>query len=660
MDDQALAEFLSLPVNPKERWEGGGARFCDLFGVPPEEVPASPRGGQLGMALWHSVASDLVHAEPMEMDTAESMDELVDTMLHLSQKRNFRYRPARVDCNDRELAEALHRQLEGSGTAVHYRAEMSEWAAILRNMAENVAARMSLTMPSLREAGCSDRQIRAFAVAAAEFYRARLWDVLDDIDLITIESPKPPRQLRHAIVLGAGKKNYGLGFFQDAEDHHAMSSGEADPRDLSLFSCVYEPVSEVRSGDVELWEELDLPLETGEAFPEPSLSTPDGLRRPTPKELEFLTVVLTGLARTAEEEIDAGRWTKEVEVSGKRKTCVFCVPNLLDPPDTAEWIRRGKMPDRRIHELHMRLVQEFVDAQCEGMDVDQLNEAINAQFVGRRLDAAEMPRNTPSERAEALCQEAVECFGRRRVVLARAALAEDPDHVEAHILIAESTRAVDRRIELFQHAKSLAAARLGDDLEKLAGEFWGYHPTRPYMRACHGLAAALALAGQTSDAVEQYRAMLQLNPNDNQGVRYELVPLLLRHERDAQAMEVLDQYDEETTLWMYSKALVEFRRVGRNAKSKQMLREAFKANPHVMTLLQSGDPLRLSDSYVLGSPEEAALCIEELESLWDETQGCLEWMFCEFASWERDRAKRARDKMRKSRHKTKNKRTRRR
>ena len=107
------------------------------------------------------------------------------------------------------------------------------------------------------------------------------------------------------------------------------------------------------------------------------------------------------------------------------------------------------------------------------------------------------------------------------------ALAEDQNHIEASILVAESTRAVDRRLELFRNAKQAAAKALGSDMEKLAGQFWGFHETWPFMRACHGMAVAFADAGQLSDAIEQYREMLRLNPNDNQGVRYEIVLLLL-------------------------------------------------------------------------------------------------------------------------------------
>jgi tetratricopeptide (TPR) repeat protein len=607
------------------------------------------------LILWMCVPSELVHAMPVMPDADGGFDQFVDSMLELSEEHECPYRPAQIDCNDRQFAEELNRRLDGSGTVVHFRAKMGEWNAVIRKMVDHLQSAAPPPLPSLRDSGCSDEQVREFATAAAEFYRVKLWEVLDDTDLIKIETPRPPRFMKHAVVLGAGSQSYGLGLYQDDEDHYALMAQQADPRQMSLFNFVYESPADVASEDVDLWKELDLPLETGEAFPDANLFSPDGTRRPTPKEIDFLTIVLKGLAQTSEEELDSGRWTKWVQVSGKGRQCVFAIPNLLNPPDRAEWLRRGRMPDRRSHEIHFRQVQEFIDSVGEGMDIDELNEAIDAQFTGRSLDDFELPRNTPSERAEALYQDALECYGRRRVLLARKALAEDASHVEASILVAESTRAVDRRMELFQNAKQAAATGLGKDMEGLAGEFWSFHETRPYMRACHGLAVAFADAGQISDAIEQYREMLRLNPNDNQGVRYEIVPLLLEQNRDAEAIEVLDQYPEESALWLYMKSLVEFRCSGRSAKAKKSLWAAFKCNDHVLKLLQSDEPPLMPESYSFGSPEEAAICLQQLQTVWDETEGFLEWMFQEYFLWERDRAKRIREQKRKNKKKDKRK-----
>lgn len=645
MDGQLLKEFLSLPVKPEETWQGGIATMADLMGIPTEEATS-----QISLLLWRGVPSDLVNARPVMADAEDAFDQFVETMLELAEEHGAPYRPAQIECNERRFADELSERLDGSGTIVQYRAKMDDWSEAIEDMASHVQSAASPSLPSLREAGCNDDQVGGFAAATAEFYRAKLWELLDDTDLIKIETPRPLRNLKYAVVLGSGGQSYGLGFYDHADDHHALIAQEVDPRELNLFSFTYVSPAEVVSDDVELWQELDLPLETGEAFPDINFfsgASADESRRPTPKEIEFLTVVLKGFAQTSEEELDTGRWTKWVQVSGKRKKCGFSIPNLLDPPDRAEWIRRGKMPDRRGHEIHFRQVQEFIDSAGEGMDIDQLNESVNARFTGRSLDDIELPRNTPAERAEALYQEALGCFGRRRTLLAREAIAEDSTHVEASILVAESTRAVDARIGLLENAKQAAAKALGEEMKELDGQFWEFHETRPYMRACHGVAVAYAEAGQPRAAIGQYREMLRLNPNDNQGVRYEIVPLLLEQECDAEAIEVLDQYPEESAMWLYMKALVEFRSEEQSTRAKRAIRAAFKGNDHVLKLMQSDEPPLMPESYALGSPEEAAICLEELQTVWNETEGFLEWMFQEYFVWERDRAKRMREQRRK-------------
>ena len=652
MNKRTLKKFLSLPVNSDEAWQGGIVPMADVLGIPPAED-----ADDTAMVLWRSTSSELVHAKPISLVGEDRLNGFVEVMLELNTVHEFSFRPAQIECNDRELADELSNLLRDSGTTATFVAEMTEWIAVLQDMTEHFGL-AGPPIPSLMDVGCTEQQIREFADAAAAFYRAKLWEYLDDIDLIKIEAPKPPRYLKNAVVLGAASETYGLGFYDDAEDHYDLMAQRGDPRDLSLFSLTFESPADVQSADVELWSGLDLPLETGEAFPSMNFFSEEGPRRPTPKELDFTTVVLKALAATCEDEIDSGRWTKSVEFIGKHKKCVLSIPNLLDPPDRGEWMRRGMMPERRGNERHFKLVQEFIEKSGGDMTLDELNAAMNAKFTGP-MDDFEYPMDTPADRAEALCQEAIEAFGRRRIQLAKQAIAEDPTHVEANILLAESTRPVDRRIELFQNAVEIGKAQLGPMMEEAVGHFWGRPDTRPFMRACHGLAAALHEAGQTNEAIEQYQEMLHLNPNDNQGVRYEVIPLLLAHNREVKAIELLDRYREETALWHYMKSLVEFRRSDRSAKSKKAMRSAFRANEHVVALMQSTDPPLFPDSYALGSPEEAAVCIRELADAWDETESYVEWMFQQYFLWEKEKTKRLRDRSRKQRKKTSSKKRRR-
>ena len=57
------------------------------------------------------------------------------------------------------------------------------------------------------------------------------------------------------------------------------------------------------------------------------------------------------------------------------------------------------------------------------------------------------------------------------------------------------------------------------------GSFWSNLETRPYMRGMHGLGLTAWKQNSFEDAIEIFKRMLELNPNDNQGVRYLLGPL---------------------------------------------------------------------------------------------------------------------------------------
>jgi hypothetical protein len=155
--------------------------------------------------------------------------------------------------------------------------------------------------------------------------------------------------------------------------------------------------------------------------------------------------------------------------------------------------------------------------------------------------------------------------------------------------------------------------------------------------------------------------MLELNPNDNQGVRYRIVPLLISQNRDPEALEILNRYEEQSATWLYSMSLLEFRKSGESLASKKAIRAAFRFNPHLIESLQSTEPPLMPDSYALGSIEEAATVLAELEDALAENVVFVDWMIREFFLWEKEKQKRLRDQKRKAqkRKSTKRKRNRR-
>ncbi len=137
-----------------------------------------------------------------------------------------------------------------------------------------------------------------------------------------------------------------------------------------------------------------------------------------------------------------------------------------------------------------------------------------------------------------------------------------------------------------------------EGFEEYEGHFCGFLETRPYMRARHSLALALLELGEDEAAVEHIRAMLKLNPDDNQGIRYLLLGSLLRHDDTAAVKELLAAYDDEwSAYWLYTRALVAFRE-GHAAEKQtaRLVQDAWSANQHVPAILAGAEPPVTSES----------------------------------------------------------------
>jgi len=163
-----------------------------------------------------------------------------------------------------------------------------------------------------------------------------------------------------------------------------------------------------------------------------------------------------------------------------------------------------------------------------------------------------------------------------------------------------------------------------------AGDFWDIMQTRPYMRALFGLAQCLQEIGDRDEALTHYRELLRLNPNDNQGVRHLLLPLLLELDLDDQAKELMKQYKDDYALaiWAYGRALLTFRQKGDTATPRKHLQKALDVNRYVPAYLlgRKEFPPLLPPSYSPGSQEEAVVCAELLLNLWEASPGATEWL----------------------------------
>jgi tetratricopeptide (TPR) repeat protein len=238
----------------------------------------------------------------------------------------------------------------------------------------------------------------------------------------------------------------------------------------------------------------------------------------------------------------------------------------------------------------------------------------------------------------------VEARGRRRVQLARRAIELSPDCADAYVLLAEAAPGPTEALAFYADGVAAGERALGAAaFTEEAGPFWARIETRPYMRARFGLAQTLDELERGAEAVDHYRGLLRLNPDDNQGVRYSLLAALLRLGCDAEAGLLLEQFaDEPTALWGYARALHAFRCEGEGPAARALMRAALSINRHVPAYLLGKKtwPGPMPASYGLGSQEEAVIADDLLGDLWRATPDAHRWLAAQARSLKRGKRRR--------------------
>lgn len=235
------------------------------------------------------------------------------------------------------------------------------------------------------------------------------------------------------------------------------------------------------------------------------------------------------------------------------------------------------------------------------------------------------------ERAQELIYDAWEArSGKQALELAQKALALSPLCADAYVLLATRERNKTKALDLWRKGVAAGEAALGPSAEAdYEGEYWGLLETRPFMRARHGLAMHLWTLGSHEEAIAHSRAMLRLNPNDNQGIRYILAAWYAELERDNELETLLRKYkDDYSAFWIWTKPLLAYRQNGKTKKSQSHLKKAVDYNSWVSGYLlgEKKMPKSLPQFYSSGEESEAVCYVDEFGKAWRLTEGALDWL----------------------------------
>ena len=245
---------------------------------------------------------------------------------------------------------------------------------------------------------------------------------------------------------------------------------------------------------------------------------------------------------------------------------------------------------------------------------------------------AELDPQDALDRAQDCIYDAVEVSTpKRRIALARKALSISPLCADAHVILAgHSAKGSDEELDHWRRGVEAGEKALGKSgFKDYAGHFWGFLETRPYMRARNGLALALWARGARDEAVDHLLAMLALNPNDNQGLRYALAGYLVELRRTSDFDALMKSFPEDgSAFFAWPRALSAFQIGGDCAASRAQLKKAMASNAHVRDFLSDRRklPKRRPAYYSPGDASEAMFYVTDNGGCWSATPGALDWL----------------------------------
>lgn len=520
------------------------------------------------------------------------------------------------------------RRLLGSSTTIEVVDELPELDAAVAGLAE-MAEHQRLELPSpLVVPDVTEADLRAFAEAAARFWEAAPWRSIDsDHDIIVIEAPRLDPTLRAVSVMGGAGIEFGLALLADPDDFPVMAdAGYLEEHALwsvSLLDEDHAPVDELR-----VWEELGLPRVGGSIPVAYCLGPGARIRRASRRLLAFFSALMDALAATTEEELDSGRWSRSVETRVGRQTVALKLPSVLG-------MNRPQPAEKAMNPLRMEQLTRGIGrllAEGSFASLDEANAFLEREVTGKPFVAP--PPRTKTEEAQELAYRAIEEGGRVRSILARRALALDPDCSDSYLALGYGAFSAAEARSYFEQAVAAGERALGPEVfAEQVGSFWSDPDTRPYMRARLELAGVLWTLDRRDEAIAHYRELLRLNPNDNQGVRDILVPALLAHGDLAGAEEILKRYKEKgTTFSDFNLALLRFAQDGDSTRARRALSEALTTNHLVAALLLDDEPHEIPPSYRPRSFEEAEAYASLATEAWDTVPGALDWLVDRLAS----------------------------
>lgn len=311
----------------------------------------------------------------------------------------------------------------------------------------------------------------------------------------------------------------------------------------------------------------------------------------------------------------------------------------------------------RGNEQTMKLIQRIA-AGRDFETMEDFQRFMNEEVVGRTPEdlaamADALSPETPVEQADGMIDDLPEDASAGHIArIAKQALALSEDSMAAWLAWGIHAESDDKAMEVFE--KGIARGRVrfaGLIAESGPGHgLWGHIEARDFMRLLHERAKLLEVSQDAEGAIAAYREMLALNPNDNQGIRGDLLRLLMVFRRIEEGRALLNAFPNDAgTAMAWGHAFVSIveavdqsgyqlpdedsfavpespeayiKTLGREFDAaREAIKRAAKVNPFVPLLFTEGGLLdvEIDDLVSFGGPYEAVSYLQRWAILWHAT-----------------------------------------
>ncbi|WP_051330884.1 SEC-C metal-binding domain-containing protein [Aneurinibacillus terranovensis] len=270
-------------------------------------------------------------------------------------------------------------------------------------------------------------------------------------------------------------------------------------------------------------------------------------------------------------------------------------------------------------------------AKKYGLSAGTISQRVN-QLLDFAEDLAEHIALTDDEDDEDpfLLPPLPRSIGTEREMRTKKALQLSPDGPDAYNILAETADSLEDMIEYYRQGMLAGERNLGQAFFKEnKGHFWGMIETRPYMRSKLGYAQGLSFLGHLKEAVREYKELLELNPNDNQGVRYALLTAYIEWRKYSEALKVINTYSEDHTAnFNYNRILIEYGKNGVSSRLVSLLQEAIQQNSFVVdyVLGKKRIPDEMPEYIGFGDKDEAVAYVQDHIHLWQREPVLMRWL----------------------------------